>query len=318
MANLGYIQVTRQCNQRCRFCSNPPVEAERNLEQARKLVDDLVSRGYDGVILTGGEPTLAPYLPQLVAYCRKVGLPVRMITNGTKISDAKLLDELVDAGLTHCHVSIHSADPEIHDDLTQNPGSHASLMQALENIGERIDRISVDINTVLCSANANGLYELASLIIERFPFVHHFVFNGLDPDTNRLKGKFHLIPRQRDFEVSLFMAARLIEGSGRTLRVERVPLCYMPHFEHCSTETRKIVKAEERLTHFLDNRGAVRQGPEAFFHKHHEPCEVCKIKPICAGLYERQEAYDPEELAAQFIDPNPIRDRILNKLKGDW
>lgn len=313
MANLGYIQVTRRCNQRCRFCSNPPVEAERTLEQAMALVDDLRGHGYDGVILTGGEPTLEPFLPDLVTYCRDVGFPVRLISNGTRLCERALLDSLIDAGLSHCHLSLQSPHASVHDGLARNPGGHSALLRALELMGERQERITVDINTVITTANADHLDALAELVITRFPFVRHFVFNGLDPETDRLREHPELIPRMSDFELSLHRAAHLIESSGRTLRVERVPLCFMPGFEHCSTETRKIVKHEERTTHFLDLRGAVRQGPEAFVHRHHPACYVCSLKPICAGLYERGAAYDPGELAPQFIDPEPIRGRITNR-----
>lgn len=311
MANLGYIQVTRQCNQRCRFCSNPPVESERTLEQAKELVDELRDGGYHGVILTGGEPTLDPNLPELVAYCRDVELPVRLITNGTLLARPELLDRLIDAGLGHCHLSLHSHDPSIHDDLTRNPGSQALLLETLRLIGERSERITADINTVICSANADHLQAIVELVLESAPFVRHFVFNGIDPETNRLRDHPELVPRLADFEIALLRAAQLIERSGRTLRVERVPLCYMPGFEHCSTETRKIVKAEERTTHFLDRRGAVRQGPEAFVHRHHDVCHHCKLEQICAGLYDRGEGYDPAELAPQFIDAEPIRKKIL-------
>lgn len=313
MANLGYIQVTRRCNQSCQFCSNPPIEAERSLEGAKELVDDLLQRGYDGVILTGGEPTLEPFLPELVAYCLEVGIPARLITNGTKLCNPELLDTLIDGGLHHCHLSLHSPHPHVHDDLTGNPGGHAALLETLKLVGTRQERITADINAVITSKNADHLDALAKMIVEEFPHVRHFVFNGLDPDTDRLREHDSLIPRLRDFELSLARAADVVESSGRTLRVERVPLCFMAGFEHCSTETRKIVKAEERTTHFLDRRGAVRQGPEAFFHRHYSACEVCTLKVMCAGLYEREAAYDPGELAPQFIDPEPIRKKILTR-----
>jgi acyl-CoA synthetase (NDP forming) len=106
-------------------------------------------------------------------------------------------------------------------------------------------------------------------------------------------------------------AMRLLESSDRTFRVERLPLCYMADHAWASTETRKIVKAEERTTHFLDRRGALRQGPEAFVHSHHEPCAKCSLRRICAGLHTVVEANDPRELAPQFIDPEPIRRSII-------
>lgn len=313
MANLGYIQVTRQCNQRCRFCSNPPNEVLRTLEESCALVDDLRRQGYDGVILTGGEPTLEPSLPELIAYCREVGLPVRMITNGVRLSDAELLDRLIDAGLSHCHLSLHSHLAEVQDELTGNPGGFLEVLEALANLDARRARITVDLNVTIYRDNAEHLDGLIQMAIDRFPFIRHFVFNGLDPDTNRLREAPELIPRLAEFEVSLALAARIIMSTGRTLRVERVPLCYMPGFEHCSTETRKLIKNEERTTHFLDCRGAVRQEAEAFVHRHHEVCEICTLEEICAGLYEREDGYDPAELAPQFIDVEQIRKRVKER-----
>lgn len=311
MANLGYIQVTRQCNQRCRFCSNPPVEAERTLDEARALADDLKARGYDGVILTGGEPTLAPWLPELVAHCRAAGLPPRLITNGTLLREPGRLDRLVEAGLGHVHLSLHSHLAPVHDGLTRNPGSHAALVGALELIAARAGRVTADVNAVLTTENARHLDELVAWVVDRFPFVRHFVLNGLDPETDRLREAPELIPRLWQVEVPLARAAALIEAGGRTLRVERVPLCFMQGFEHCSTETRKLVKGEERTTHFLDRRGAVRQGPGGFVHRHHEACEPCTLRPICAGLHDAGGAYDPGELAAQFVDPEVVRRKVL-------
>jgi MoaA/NifB/PqqE/SkfB family radical SAM enzyme len=310
VANLGYIQVTRQCNQVCRFCSNPPVEEERTLAEAQALVDDLRHQGYDGVILTGGEPTLVPYLPELISYCRSQGIPARLITNGTRLRDAALLDELIAAGLKHGHFSLHSSRPDVHDLLTGRHGNHRALLEALELIGRRPGTVNVDINCVLVRPNADHLDELVSFVVNHFPFVHHFVFNGLDPDTERLAQNGELIPRLWEFELALARAAHQLTKTGRSLRVERVPLCYMAGFEHCSTETRKIAKHEERTTHFLDQRRAVRQEPGSFVHHHTRRCQVCSLQAICAGIYPRPEAYHPEELAPQFVDAEPIRQRI--------
>ena len=63
MANIGYIQVVRHCNHFCGFCSNPTTPYEHSFESMQVLVDDFVERGYFGIILTGGEPTLHEELP---------------------------------------------------------------------------------------------------------------------------------------------------------------------------------------------------------------------------------------------------------------
>ena len=74
MANLGYLQLTRDCYQRCHFCSNPPTGVDLSEEEMRGLIDDLAEMDYDGVILTGGEPTLSPLLFPALAYARERGL----------------------------------------------------------------------------------------------------------------------------------------------------------------------------------------------------------------------------------------------------
>jgi MoaA/NifB/PqqE/SkfB family radical SAM enzyme len=82
----------------------------------------------------------------------------------------------------------------------------------------------------------------------------------------------------------------------------------MAGFAHASTETRKIVKKEERTVHFLDEKGEIRQ--TEFFHEKAEVCRQCRYDPICAGLYDLGGAYDPAELHAIFLDPEEVIDRI--------
>jgi hypothetical protein len=81
-----------------------------------------------------------------------------------------------------------------------------------------------------------------------------------------------------------------LESTGRTSRVERVPLCYMRWFEHFSTETRKIVKDEERIVHFLDEREIVKQKSEWFIHDKWTECESCDLNAICAGIWMKRAA----------------------------
>ena len=134
MANIGYIQVVRHCNHFCGFCSNPTSAYVHTAESLRVLVDDLVSRDYYGVVLTGGEPSLHPELPEMVRYAKSRGLHVRMITNGSKVADLEVARSFVAAGLRHYHVSIHSCRAEVEDFLTGVKGSHALAMRALENL----------------------------------------------------------------------------------------------------------------------------------------------------------------------------------------
>jgi MoaA/NifB/PqqE/SkfB family radical SAM enzyme len=307
MANLGYLQLTRSCLQRCRFCSNPPTGIELTETEMRRMIDELADMGYDGVILTGGEPTLSPLLPAALAYAAEKKLYSRMITNGQRLADKAFFRECVDAGLSHIHVSLHSWRPEVHDFITQYPDAWRTLVECLGHVPEM--GITCDINTVINAYNSDHLHETVMWLVDRFPFIRHFVWNNMDPDGNRAEENPDCIPRHHEFQVSLELAMEFLHATGRTFRAERVPLCYMPRFAWASTETRKIVKEEERCIRFLDQKGFVRQ--LEFLHGKGTACEACRFDAICAGMYSMAKTYDERELSPIFEDPLPTIRAVL-------
>jgi MoaA/NifB/PqqE/SkfB family radical SAM enzyme len=318
MANIGYMQVVRHCNQYCRFCSNPETPYILDLDTAKREIDDFAAREYFGVILTGGEPSLSPIIPEVTRYAIARGLHVRMITNGSKLAELAIARAFVEAGLRHYHVSIHSCHEDIEDRLTGVKGSFALALRALENLGT-LDAelrahgqagITVNINTVINAFNCNHLDETVRYFVDRFPFIAHFVWNNLDPSMGRAETNRDTAHRLRDFEVSLARAMHFLTRQNRSFRVERVPLCFMPEFAHASTETRKIIKGEERIVHFLDEKGTVRQTD--FRHPKADVCRHCTLNDICGGLFELGDWYDVNELSPVFLPKEPIVTRVLS------
>ncbi|PJB99593.1 MAG: hypothetical protein CO077_00895 [Candidatus Nealsonbacteria bacterium CG_4_9_14_0_8_um_filter_35_12] len=310
MAKIGYIQVTRDCNQKCIICSNPPNNRGLSFEKAKKEVDELKKKKYDGIILTGGEPTLYPKLPGLIKYCLKKKIFPRIITNGQKIADINYLKILKNAGLQHLHLSIYSYRDNIQAKISQNKNSLKNIRRALDNL-KKIGGITVDINTAVSKYNAEHLSKTVLWLISHYPFVKHFVFNILDPFMNRVSENLDTIPKLNDFELELRQALEILEKNGKTFRVERAPLCYLTDYEHCSTETRKIVKNEDRMVFFLDKRGKLIQD-DWYYYKKADSCRVCFLNKICAGLYTLGgKYYDEKELYPVFINPQKIIDKIL-------
>ena len=309
MANLGYLQLTRNCYQHCRFCSNPPTGVDLTEADMRELIDGLADMDYDGVILTGGEPTLSPLLKPALEYAAQRGLYSRMITNGQLLADRDFFQELVDAGLSHIHVSLHSYRPEVHDFITAYTNAWSTLVECLGHVPDM--GITADINTVINAYNADHLHETVVWLCDRFPFIRHFVWNNMDPDGNRAEENPDCVPKHRDFQVSLELAMEYLARTGRTFRAERVPLCYMRRFAHCSTETRKIVKEEERCIKFLDQKGFVHQ--LEFLHGKGTACDVCRWDPICAGMYSMAKTFDERELSPVFEAPDSVIKAVLGR-----
>lgn len=308
MANLGYLQVVRHCNHLCGFCSNPTTPYEHDFDSMRVLVDDFVRRGYFGIILTGGEPTLHPELPRITAYAREQGLHVRMITNGSRLADPLFAQAMGEAGLQLVHVSVYSVRPDVEAELRGKPGTLPAAFAAVE--AAHAAGIEVNINCVINKLNADHLDEGIRHWIRHHPYVRHFVWNNLDPSMGRAEvNQERFTPRLADFELSLHRAMRLLHKTGRTFRVEKVPLCYMTDFAWASTETRKIVKGEERIVFFLDAKQAVRQ--TEWGHIYTEACDACSLRTICGGLFDRGDGYDPAELQPVFVDRDAIARVII-------
>jgi len=277
------------------------------------LVDDLKKRDYFGVILTGGEPSLHPELPRIARYARDQGLHVRMITNGWRLADEDFAREMAEAGLELVHVSVYSVRPDVEARLRGVPDTLEKAFAAVANADKY--GIEVNINCVINKLNADHLDENIRYWMEHHPYIRHFVWNNLDPSMGRAEvNQAEYTPRLADFEVSLQRALRLLHASGRTFRVEKVPLCYMADFAWASTETRKIVKGEERIVHFLDAKQTVRQ--TSWEHIYSAACDACSLRTICGGLFDRGNAYDPAELYPVFVSRDAVVEAII-KDPGD-
>ncbi|HUV37920.1 MAG TPA: anaerobic ribonucleoside-triphosphate reductase activating protein [Patescibacteria group bacterium] len=98
------IVFTQGCNFRCPFCHNgalipacgegsasiPEMTVLRHLHERRGLLD--------GVVVTGGEPTLQPDLPRFLRRIREMGYAVKLDTNGSRpgVLRRLLAENLVD------------------------------------------------------------------------------------------------------------------------------------------------------------------------------------------------------------------------------
>lgn len=98
---ISAVVFCRGCNFRCPYCHNPElVDPERfaTTWPEDQVVRELSSRRgrVQGVVITGGEPTLQPDLKRFIREMRDLGFAVKLDTNG---SDPAALESLLDARL---------------------------------------------------------------------------------------------------------------------------------------------------------------------------------------------------------------------------
>ncbi len=92
------------CNLRCPYCHSRHLVLAPDVLESIPLaqIDAMIKRDagwLDGVVISGGEPTIQQTLPDLVLHFRSLGIPVKLNTNGTRPEViSHLLDEnLLDA-----------------------------------------------------------------------------------------------------------------------------------------------------------------------------------------------------------------------------
>ncbi|OIO47385.1 MAG: anaerobic ribonucleoside-triphosphate reductase activating protein [Candidatus Portnoybacteria bacterium CG06_land_8_20_14_3_00_39_12] len=87
---LAAVVFTLGCNFRCGFCHNPELVLPALIKKQSRLAEAdffkfLRTRQgkIDGVVVTGGEPTLHQDLPDFISQIKKLGFLVKLDTNGS-------------------------------------------------------------------------------------------------------------------------------------------------------------------------------------------------------------------------------------------
>ncbi len=141
------ISVTDRCNFRCTYCM--PAEGMKWLDRSQILSFEEITRlarifvehfDFDGIRLTGGEPTVRAQLPVLIEKLSQLVVPstgkkvdLAMTTNGSALRN--LSDDLKKAGLNRLNISIDSLDRDIFSQMTRRD----QLDKVLDGIDAAID-----------------------------------------------------------------------------------------------------------------------------------------------------------------------------------
>jgi radical S-adenosyl methionine domain-containing protein 2 len=114
------IHVTRSCNFRCACCYAGFKDAgyqELAMDYSKwgRVIDELAclpkhpSGRSRKITFSGGEPTLLPFLPDLMRQCRQAGFTTSLITNGSLLAPACRMGLL--RNLDWLGISVDSTDP---------------------------------------------------------------------------------------------------------------------------------------------------------------------------------------------------------------
>jgi len=131
--------VDMDCQASCEKCScrkmKEPGRKKLTLDQIRRLGDDAYRLGAYEVNLTGGEPTLAKNLEEIVGCFHPKSTFIGLNTNGALLDRSRILG-LKKAGVDFFKISIDSPIPAEHDALRGIPGLFDHILSVLRIIAE--------------------------------------------------------------------------------------------------------------------------------------------------------------------------------------
>lgn len=242
---LGEIAVTWRCNNACRFCyagcgaevqANTPRAVsggsgrEMSLEEMKRILQIFRNDGRIPFFsFTGGEPLLRSDLEAMIGHARRLGLQVNLVTNGT-LADESRARSLFRAGLRTAQVSVESPDEQVHDRLTQRPGSWRRTLEGIRAMREA--GVSVQTNTTVTALTASEASKMPAFL--KGLGVSRFAMNLYIPSG---VGGMNAGAREDDLFLPYSRAGDVIDSVRSAARREGLMFYWYSPIPHCHYNT---------------------------------------------------------------------------------
>lgn len=141
------------CNMNCSYCYNfdLKIKSEGRLSE-EEVLDFLKSRvgKIDGVVITGGEPTINNELPSFIKKIKDLGLLVKLDTNGT---NPRMIEYLIDNSLVD-YIAM---------DIKTNPLKYSVVTNTKNNIEDILDSVDIIKNSNIEHEFRTTVYNIHTL-----------------------------------------------------------------------------------------------------------------------------------------------------------
>ena len=154
------------CNMRCHFCFATFQDVKKTIlpkghlpkEQALDVIRKLADAGFEKITFAGGEPSLCPWISELIYEAKVYGLTTMIVTNGTNLTDDFLQKNK--GILDWITLSVDSLNDEINIETGRairgkKPITKEEYYQMVEKI--KLYDYGIKINTVVTNCNASEI-----------------------------------------------------------------------------------------------------------------------------------------------------------------
>ncbi len=155
------FELTYNCSEQCIHCYNPGAtrndsevshradREELNLDEYKRIIDDLYEHGLVKVCLSGGDPFSKPNVWDIIDYLYEKEIAFDVFTNGQRIVDK--VERLANYFPRLVGLSIYSGIAEDHDAITRVKGSWERSMKVVEQLAD----FAVPMNLKCCIMQPN-------------------------------------------------------------------------------------------------------------------------------------------------------------------
>lgn len=341
-----------KCNIRCVFCYyRDNLDApNRSLAHIENDISYAYRRGVREVDFSGGEPTVHPELPRIIAQAKKAGIQrVCIISNGWRLADRGYVRALKDSGLDEILFSLHGPTEDIHDRITDTPGSFRKMQSALEHAVE--EGIAVRTNTVVNRLNFDRLRELCEVIGRFDPVQVNFITINDWCYAKNIIG--NLMVSYSEMAPHLRGACDILDATVPAVNVRYIPFCFMEGYERFVCNHRQVpydpyewvqgVRARnEEGTSYLRYLGilgyglflggalrklhsqplaytlddCVTEGIRKYYYAKGPQCSGCRYRELCDGV-EKTYAREFGFAELQPVKGKIVRDPIFYRRSGE-
>jgi MoaA/NifB/PqqE/SkfB family radical SAM enzyme len=267
------IRLTLDCNEQCIFCNSHGLAENlaTDLEHATTMLEQARDSGARKLVISGGEPLLIAWLPELISLARKLEFfPITVQTNGLLLSKEQNLQRLDASPPDDVLISIHGPTDEILQSITGVPRSLSRKLEALRKCRERGFRTLVSI--VICRQNMAAAEETVRLLAAQSLRPDLVAFSFVAPSGRARDYGKDVVPSMSKTAPLLLAALR----TGRELGLDVVlveycglPLCVEPGLEPFA----EAFNPEAPLGIPFDKKKIA-------------ACETCRFSLRCSGIFK--------------------------------
>jgi len=157
------FELTYRCNLKCLHCYTDDESRQKELstKEVKQIIDQLAELGVLYLVLTGGEIFTRGDLFEIAAYARQKGFALRFFTSATLITP-EIAKKIYDLKPLLVETSLYGRSPEVHEKITQIPGSFASTIEAIKHLVKL--GVKVLVKTMAMKENISEITEMKELV----------------------------------------------------------------------------------------------------------------------------------------------------------